>query len=250
MDLGEVLEGGSEEVASNEVTDEVQNTEPAGDTSAEEVQAADPGTTPGADEGGSGDRQVPLQALLSERDKRQEMERKLAAIEERMNSVVQHQQASQRSEEDDAWTEEKILEDIPGALKRLEGGFEKRLKAERYSSSEFYAKKVHEDYDDVIARYTEAARANKYLANIVDESPMPALAAYEATKEWLDKTSGTSDAEASREIEALKQEIAKLKGQAPGAQVPQSLTTARGAGAAVPAAGAWSGPPSMEDLFG
>ena len=218
--------------------------------SSQTAQSATPGTKDGWT--------VPGSALQEERRKRQEERRERERLEAELAQYRRQSSApppKAAEPEPEPWNE-KVFEDLPGAFKAVEARLEKRLTAHKYATSERMARQFLPDYDQVIEQYTDAVRANPYLAKVVDDSATPALEAYQATKRYLEAKDSNPQAiearvrnEMQSKMQALEQELQQLKAHSTAGNVPSSLTSARGSGAASGNQTAWSGPPPMSDIL-
>lgn len=213
----------------------------------------DTGTPPGAAQTPSAEHMAPVSALREERSKRQELERRLAEIEQRYNAFQYAQQPAISQQQPKELTPEEIYADVPGAFKQLQQQYKSELRQYAYASSEASARTVLPDYDQVIQHYQSVARQNPYLARIVDESPSPAFQAYQIAKQYLEQSRMNDPQERAKLIEAevqkrMQEERAKFQAQATAESVPTSLAAARGSGAPAPKS-TWSGPPKLEDIF-
>lgn len=239
-----------------------QQPEPGGDAGHSEESSADPTGEQMADEAdtsatpdaeGKDDRMVPLPALKEERRKRQELAEKLSEMERQLAYVQGQQAAAQRTPEapqEDPWDEDAVMSDLPGSFRKVEQRLEEKVREMRYRMSHAQARAMYEDYDQTMAHLQDAAKAIPHLGDAVARSDAPALTAYYAVKEYLDRQNAPKN-EAER-IEAevkkrLEAELAKLGKAAP---TPTPLSSARGTGAATAQNAEWSGPTPLTDLFG
>lgn len=249
MSLDAMLQGEPEPAANDDVVENAGG-------QAEETDSAEPtastgeneGATPGAE---APQKLVPLPALQEERRKRQEIQARLEELERRVATQSAPPQPPQPKWE---WTEDKVLNDLPGAFRTVEQRqqqfLDERFRAYRYDSSVMTARQMHQDYDDVMTHYQEVVKSQPHLMHTVDASPMPALTAYKAVKAHIEQQNANDPARIESLVqERVKAELAKMSGTIAAAGVPKSITSARGSGAASPSSAAWSGPPPMDEIF-
>ena len=212
---------------------------PTGEPAADAAGAV--GATPGTD---SNAVQGLTSALKEERRKRQQYESELAEV--RRQAGQQSAPATPAQPQEPEWNES-VLEDLPGAFKKVEQRFNQRLEAEltrqRYAQSEAAAQQFIPDYAQVMEGYSELTQANPYIARMVHDAPSPAIAAYQAMKQWNAAKANNPQAietrirgESQTRIQQLEAEIAQLRSLTAAGSVPTSLTSARGSGASAPSA--------------
>lgn len=198
---------------------------------------------------------VPQKALLDERRKRQELQRRLEELEAQI-----HQTRPQ--------PEPQAAPDWELEPKQAASHFAEQLEIARYqdrvSITEEILREKHTDYDEVAAAFAEAARNDPHMREAVFKAPNPARYAYQAGKMLMLMRNIGNDPDSYRaKIEA--EVLAKYgiqpgsEGQSrettpnpkpPAAQVPRSL--ARDV-SQVPrnSRGQFdSGPAPLEDLIG
>lgn len=116
--------------------------------------------------------------------------------------------------------------------------------------SEVYARQAHEDYDEKVKAFTEAADQNPALWQQLAKSPSPAEFAYKKGADHLEM--GDPDAWRERERAKIRAELSGESGDAvtekPAKVIPKpSNAGARGSGAG---SQKWAGPRSTKDIFG
>lgn len=169
-------------------------------------------------------------AVLDERRKRQELERKLAEYEKK---------AEEKPERPD------LFADPDGALghieKSLRDEMRESLSNTRLEISQELMRTVHEDYDELESEFVEMAKDNPVLLKELNESSNPARFAYQtATKarevaelKDVDKIRAKIEAEIRAEVESkLKQELQQSQAKEKGKQeaLAPSLASAQSKG--------------------
>jgi len=259
MELDELFSGDAEEQeqpaegdTTGQATEDTPQTTGEGDASPDTTQTDS--ATP--DAGESEDRQVPLAALKSERKKRQSAEEHLRDVERKLAYAQGQQAANQKPAEAKKpfeWTEDAVLEDIPGAFTKVESNLNERIRDMKFKMSHAAAKAMYPDYDDVMSHLDEASKALPYLGQSLNDADMPALTAYQAVKDYQEQLKAPKNDAERIEAEVQKRlevEIAKLKANSAGDGVPSPLSSARGSGAGTASGAAWNGPTPLKDLFG
>ena len=120
----------------------------------------------------------------------------------------------------------------------------------RIDISEVYAREKHEDYDEKVKAFTEAADQNPNLWKQLAASPSPAEFAYKKGTDHLEM--GDPDAWRERERAKIRAELSgePVDGprERPAKVLPKpSIASARGSGAG---SQKWSGPRATKDIFG
>lgn len=247
--ISEVLknETAAPPVQSEEATPVEQEAAPEAESTGEQ----DEGATPGATEQ---QRLVPVAALQDERRKRQEAAELVRELQARIDAIERDTQARRQPapEPEPELTEDAIMADLPKAFKTVERKFEQRLDGMRYQMSEAQARKIYNDYDEVIQEYVQLARQNPVVAQQVHMDAAPAFAAYDYVKKARAAREASDPKKLEEKIQAevskrLQAELDKLKAIPAAQQVPQSIGSVRGSGAT--SNPAWSGPPSMSDIL-
>lgn len=186
---------------------------------------------------------IPKKAHLEERRKRQEAERRLKELEDRLNHQPQHA-------EPPSWDM-----DPQSAAAQLHNQFAMQLFETKVATSEMLMRERHQDYDDIVAEFSEQARANPALIQQMMQHPSPAKFAYETGRQLRLMTEIGTDPEAYKA--KLREQILAELGQSPApkadtkpaAPVPRSL--ARDVSQQPRnTKGQFDGPPSLEDILG
>jgi hypothetical protein len=221
---------------------------PTGEQSTQTPGAAASGQTPaaqGATPGTESEVSGLLSALKDERTKRQQLKQEVDELK-RLVGDRNAQPPQQTQQQEPSW-DDRVIEDLPGSFKKLEQRFDERLNSRvrelKYRTSETYARQFIPDYADVMADYPKLIEGNAQLAQYVDQSDAPALAAYQVVKQHRAMQAQRPEVieqrvrgESQTRIQQLESEVAQLKAQATAGSVPTSLTSARGSGAATPKA--------------
>lgn len=215
--LEEVLndEGSVETEATTEVKAETESTgeEAAETTSSPEVKAEvkeeDPDPVQGFKDG-----------YIAERQRRQEAEARLEQYE---------RQQRQNQQKEAFW------DNPEGALSGIQQDFQTQLQRTRTDLSVEMMKSIHKDYDEMEAKFCEAANNNPALISEMSQSVNPARFAYEYGKRKTEMEAmqdpGYRDklkAEVRAEIEAEMKE--KLETDIQQSKLPGTLSNARAAG--------------------
>lgn len=129
---------------------------------------------------------------------------------------------------------------------------------QRADLSEFYAKKAHTDYDERFAYFKDKAAKDPSVWQGIFESASPAETLYQRAIAMQEREEFEQNPDAWREAEREKLR-AELSGQEQDAEpkapaqrptIPKSNATGRGSGNGVPRSGEWSGPRSLDSIFG
>lgn len=195
---------------------------------------------------------VPRQALIAERKKRQEIERrlneaigKISAYEESLKLAQGRQEQKQKeTDPDDEFfalgpakyfaKQKQELEKHQHALREeMMGAVGKRY----IELSEELTRTVHSDFDEVVDGFVDIARANPYLVQRFNASQNPAKFAYDYMKMHRDTESVGSIAELREKIRAeerakVESELRAQSARSSAAKVSPSSASARSAGAA------------------
>lgn len=184
-------------------------------------------------------------AAADERRKRQELERRLEALE--------------RSQQKPAEPKKAFWDDPEGALKANEQSLREVQVQTRLQTSEIIARSKYQDFDEKIAVFAEMVEKNPALGAQFVQQAHPAEYAYQAAKnhqemqqagglEGLRKkieeeTAARVRAEVEAEYRKREEEAARQR-----AAIPPSLSDVRG-GTGTRAAPVWGGPPSLEEVL-
>jgi hypothetical protein len=258
--LDVILSGGaSTQEAAETQTQQVEQTQTAEASSGEASHAGEQQTQTGAAEGAATDANatgatpapesgttVPLKALEEERKNRQDWKEKAIRFEEELKHLRAQPQQPQGQQQQ-----------AP-----VEMDFDMRLLNERLNTSEMLLRAKHEDVDDKLKVFQEAATKNPALGAELLQQRHPYEWMYKQAQRIQAMNEIGEDPAAYRE--RVRAEIeAELKGaqaaapeQQPAAvaaqvavkpTIPQSLATARSA--APRTAQAWTGPTSLNDIL-
>jgi hypothetical protein len=192
-----------------------------------EPPSEEPQETQQGDEGSSSGQTVPLKALESERQKRQDLEKRLADLEGRVPQNQQQQQHQQPVLPDP-------YEDPEGYFRAQQEYQQRNLFETKAVLSQDFMRSQYEDYDEVEAYFADAAEKDPRLAIGLLNSPNPARFAYEQGKRQrlLDEIGSDPEAYKAKIRESVLAEVGGTVEQPPqntGAKAPTSL-------AAVPSA--------------
>jgi hypothetical protein len=197
--------------------------------------------------------QAEYAALKDERQKRQQLEARLAELETYLQSQQRQPTAPPPDMFDDpdgfkAHLRDQILAELQPALQQ-QGAIS------RAEFSEMQARRQYEDYDAKIEVFKEALAANPFLLNELKQAPDPAVFAYNAANKFLEaKQYGTAapsreqiEAELREQIEAeLREQImAEINLNRPKA--PSTFAGDRSVGSR--SGPAWTGPAPLGDLL-
>lgn len=183
-----------------------------------------------------------LAAAQDERNKRQELERRIAAMEA----------AAPKQPEKNFW------DDPEAALKQTQAQIQQAVVNTRLNTSEMIARAAHPDFDEKVAVFAEIVQSAPHIAQHVLNQASPAEAVYAIAKnhmalrdaggveQLLAKREAEVSARVRAEVEAeLREkdaEVARLRDTLPG-----SLTNARGTSVQRKV---WNGPTSLDDILG
>jgi len=208
-------------------TEEPQAAESTGDKDAE-ATAEDVPPTPEKTEKQSDN--VPISALLDEREKRQQYQQQLK------DTQAQLQQMQQPREAPD------LLDDQGGFVNHIQQQVDNQIRSSAIQMSQEMMRSQHEDYEQVESKFLEMATANPELGAQMSNHPMPAKFVYDTVKnaeQYADmqnvpaykaKLKAEARAEVEAEIKAEAQAKADKDAKLNGALSP-SLATTRAAGA-------------------
>jgi hypothetical protein len=183
-------------------------------------------------------------AMLEERGKRQEIERRLAAIEA----------AKPAATTEPAKT---FWDDPEGALAKHQAEARKESINTRLQMAEMFARKSHPDFDEKIEVFGKILQQTPGLHAQWISAPDPAEFAYNLGKNHMEleqagsieemrakierETSARVRAEVEAELKAKADALAKER-----AALPPSLSEARSTGVNKPV---WGGPPSLDEIL-
>lgn len=234
--LDEMQTSEAEEVAATPETPDTDTTaaEPS------DAKTGDPATpdksaeaTPAAASDKEG--QVPLAALMAERDKRQQEKAQREALQRELDQIKARDQQPAPN----------FFEDPEAFVQRVSQSAEQQAQARLFAALEADAREQFPDFQEVMDELVEQARDNPALRDQVFNSPNPAKAAYRLGKQ-LREMKAMQDPDAYRakleaELRAKWEAEQKAKDEArakAAADVPPDLAAARSStGAAMPAPG-------------
>lgn len=191
----------------------------------------------------SDDDRVPVGAIQDERRKRQELERRIADYEDRLNKLANPPQPQapppEMFDDPEGW------QNHFGGQIRDEATQQASLNA-KLDTSEMLARDKYDDFEDMKASFLELAKDNPTLAQQALTDPHPWRKAYQ-----IAKTHSTMQEVGATDVDSLRASIraeieAEMKA-APAAEIPQSLASAQSGRAASATTGA---PPSLQDILG
>ena len=247
MELDQVLNG---EIPKDEPMGDPQPQDPQPQDPAPADPAPEPAPAPAAPPAATHEaKTVPLDALEAERKQRKDWKEKALRLEGEL-AAYQRQQQSQQPQAD------------PEPVDPL-AAVQNQVLNERFNMSEMIARRDYQDLDEKLAIFEKAAQLNPALAAQLRTQPHPWDWMYkEAQKLQLMSEIGDNPASYREKLKAeLLAELGQPQAQAPAsapaaaapapapaAQIPQSLATARSAGAR--SAPAWSGPSTLDSILG
>lgn len=180
------------------------------------------------------DSTIPIAALLDEREKRQQRDKRIEELESKLNELNSTPEAAPD-----------VLDDQEGFV----GHFEAKLKQARHEDrilmSQNFMRLLHDDYDQMEEKFAGLVQSNPALAAQLNAAEMPAKFAYDTAKAaieaeqlsdpaYKDKLKADMRAEILKELEVEKGEAEK-KAEAEAkleAALTPSLANQRAAGAA------------------
>ena len=195
------------EQATPEVVEEAAQ-EPVSEVTEEpEVEAQAPETPP---EGSTAEpetpekttKEVPLTALLDERDKRKRYQAQVEEMQRQLDEAKKEPLPD-------------VLEDQEGFVGQLRQEFQQTILQNRIEDSQEMMRMLHEDYDDVEARFVEMAGDTPELAAQMRDARNPAKFAYDTVKkaEKLAQLDNVEEMEAKLRAEAEKKAREDLEKQ-------------------------------------
>ncbi|WP_156087755.1 hypothetical protein [Lysobacter sp. Root667] len=207
-----------------EVVEKVEPAAPAQPAAAPEATTAS--DTP--------EERVPLAALMAERDKRQEHERRLKEAERELEALRKGQQ--QPAEVPSFFQDPE--QHVRHVVQTVEASANDRL----YAALEALVRETHPDYDEVFKEVEEHAKSNPAITASIFGSPNPALAAYKLGKQLRETRQLLEDPAGYRaKVEAeVRQQLEKEAADKDAArkkvadELPPDLTNTRSAKGDVP----------------
>lgn len=247
MELDQVLSGESQP---DQPMGESQTTEAATQDPEQGTPAPEAAPAPAAPPAAAPEpKTVPLDALEAERKQRKDWKEKALRLEGELAAYQRAQQQAQHPQ-GDPMPVDPLVE------------VQNQVLNERFNMSEMIARRDYPDLDEKLAIFEKAAQENPALAMQLRTQPHPWDWMYkEAQKIQLLQEIGDNPSSYREKLEKeLREKLMAELGQAPAqaaapapaaapaAQIPQSLATARSAGART--APAWSGPSSLDSILG
>jgi hypothetical protein len=195
---------------------------------------------------------IPIAALKDERQKRQQLEARLAEYEAYLSQIQQQQQAPQAKPDmfaDPEGYEAHLEAQITARLmQQLQPQLQQTQTLTRAEMSEFVARQKFEDYDAKIEVFKEALEANPFLHSQLMQAPDPATFAYNAANKYIEAKQYGTASPSVEQIEAqLREKIMAEIGMANRPKVPTTLAGDRSVGSR--SGPAWSGPTPVSDIF-
>lgn len=194
------------------------------------------------------------QAVLDERRKRQDLEKKLKEYEARLQPAQQPPAQVQPETPPDWWSAPEQ------AAQALQTQFQQQVFETRVAMSERMMKQQHADYDDVSNLFAERAKSDPRLLQQLIAHPFPAEFAYQVGQQikLLDEI-GTDPAAYRAKVEAeIRAQLGQTQQPAPQGQKPIAQQVPRSLARDVSAQprrsdgrfGALDAPASLDDLLG
>lgn len=189
--------------------------------------------------------QVPLSALLAERERRQQAEQALEARKTPEPAVDVWENPA-------AYVDSRVEQARTKLLEEIEPIAESRARKLFLDYTESEARSRHTDYDAARAAFAEEAQRNPILAQELRQAANPAEYIYRMGKHAAQLREVAADPEAweRRKEQEIRARIeAEMAAKAPNkARVPQSLNTESSKGAGIVGA-SWAGPTPIEDIL-
>ena len=153
------------------------------------------------------DKEVPLTALLDERDKRQQYQAQVEELKRQLEEATKTPEVMPD-----------VLEDQEGFVAQLESKLIQATKQNRIELSQEMMRITHEDYDAVEGKFVEMAADNHDLARQMAEARNPAKFAYDTVKkaEKLEQLENVDELEAKMRAELEEKVRAELKAEYQG----------------------------------
>lgn len=183
--------------------------------------------------------QEDYKAIREERDKRQTLERELAALKEQFQQQNQEPPAPAPSvwEDEHAWGGQLVNTAVHQATVNA-----------RLDMSEMMVRQANPDFEEVKAQFLDMAKDNPSLAQQALADPHPWDKAYKMAKNHTAMAELGAVNVADLESKLREKIMAEQQqGQAPSPSLPPSLTGERNVGAR--SGPTWSGPQSLSDLL-
>jgi hypothetical protein len=199
---------------------------------------------------------VPRKALIAERKKRQEYERKLAQLEGQLSAFQQFAQQGPRPPVQETKPTDPADEFYSGPvdfISKREQALKQEFEQKFLAMNVAQVQAQFQDYGEAEAAFVEAAKYNPTLQAQLRQSANPALFAYQNGKAFMElKDIGSLDELRERirqeERERLESEYRKQNVITQAAQASTSSAGAKGAGANT--SPVFSGPTPLNQIFG
>ena len=241
-DLAEIFNEEVEAEPAAEIIAEV-TPEPEKEPEAESTGEIEPQVSPPEPEIKEESKNVPIAALMAEREKRQTLQKQV----DEFNLKKQEEPAPDMFDDQTKYTE------------HMNAKMQTAMFNERANLSEFYARKEHSDLDAKVEKFQQLKADNPALAAQVQgaASPYHEIEDIVAKHEKMEKFQNIDDFEATTRAELeskIRAEItAEMNGkveskEALKSSVPTSLVSESSKGAVQGAS--WSGPSDLESIFG
>ena len=197
---------------------------------------------------------VPRKALEDERRKRQDYEKRLQELEQRLTAPQQQQQPRQPPQ-----PPPNVWEDPDGWAASLQGQMEVQLYETRLALGTEMMRQQKPDYDDVITVYAQYVQSDPQAAQRLMRHPNPAAYAYKEGKRlrFLMDVGDDPDTYLEKQRQAWAAEHQPHQAQAqqsqqsrPSTPAPKSLAGTTSAQPRAPNGQFASGPASLSDILG
>lgn len=164
--------------------------------------------------------EVPLPALLDEREKRQEAQRTIANLQQQLDASK---------------TESRVdpLEDFDAAFNQRADHLMQSVNSRFIDLSANFARSIHKDYDDMEAVFLQELEQNPSLVKEMESNANPAEFAYQYAKSKSELAeAGDIDSLKAKLREEIKAEMLEESGKSEETRnsVPESLSDARSSG--------------------
>lgn len=225
-DLAEALEDEQPETEQELEATEVQEIEQVAEETGEKEQESTP----------EPEKTVPLSALEDERRKRQDLSKRLEALE---------QPKAEPEEPKDLWEDTQGWQDQFGN-QVVQTAVDKARMDSRLDTSEMMVRQSNPDFDAMKAKFLEMAEANPVLGQKALADPHPWNYAYNAAK-----NAGEMEAMGATSIEEVREqvrkEMAEEAAESAGLKLPPTTAQARNTGSR--SNPTWSGPTSLGSIL-
>lgn len=140
-------------------------------------------------------------AVIDERRKRQEFEKKYQELEAEIAALKQPRQQEAKVERPD------VFDDAEGAFKHTEKDFDRKLFEQRVNITKEIVKEKHADFDDMERHFLEMSKSNQALIEKLVSVPNPARFAYETAKNDLEVKKLSDPAYRDQIREEIRKEV-------------------------------------------